>query len=400
MVLATSSVPKRFRVPRSTEADRGAGRSTLSRTGRSYPARRPRTTSGSRDPAPPALGRRAWLPPPDQGADQPLQEGRHELARRGLQRPRPTALPALPGRHARPDRRPRTRPHALVLFNTRYRKAAVTQFRADGFHVRDEDITRLSPLRGTTSTCSADTPSGSRRSSCGAGWLRLTFRIGSLAATGGTRYWARWENQNSTFATAQGLCEDPAPALAAPERDGIAAASTTTVGGIAYGLLTRSRREFTREQIWPLREALAVPPCMPELAGPPLPPRPQEPLRLCAVHIDTSGNLRFNEDLVADLIVGSPWNLAKMPQSALLIGFGAGRTRWPHPRLPPYSLPASTAPPPSPLLTPGSPRRGAIGMSIPDRLSRRAVVSGLSNPRAAAQLAWARPMNSHSTLSF
>ncbi|MFE3653318.1 Tn3 family transposase [Streptomyces sp. NPDC059152] len=35
---------------------------------------------------------------------------------------------------------------ALVLFNTRYMNAALTQLRADGFDVRDEDIARLSPF--------------------------------------------------------------------------------------------------------------------------------------------------------------------------------------------------------------------------------------------------------------
>nr|WP_244942777.1 transposase [Streptomyces inhibens] len=34
--------------------------------------------------------------------------------------------------------------NALVLFNTRYMDAAVTQLRADGFEVRDEDVSRLS----------------------------------------------------------------------------------------------------------------------------------------------------------------------------------------------------------------------------------------------------------------
>ncbi|CAG6393616.1 hypothetical protein SCOCK_210056 [Actinacidiphila cocklensis] len=36
--------------------------------------------------------------------------------------------------------------NALVLFNTRYLDAAVTQLRADGFEVRDEDVARLSPF--------------------------------------------------------------------------------------------------------------------------------------------------------------------------------------------------------------------------------------------------------------
>ena len=33
-----------------------------------------------------------------------------------------------------------------MLFNTRYMDAAVTQLRADGFEVRDEDVARLSPF--------------------------------------------------------------------------------------------------------------------------------------------------------------------------------------------------------------------------------------------------------------
>lgn len=36
--------------------------------------------------------------------------------------------------------------NALVLFNTRYMDAAITQLRADGFDVRDEDVARLSPF--------------------------------------------------------------------------------------------------------------------------------------------------------------------------------------------------------------------------------------------------------------
>ena len=36
--------------------------------------------------------------------------------------------------------------NALVLFNTRYMDAALTQLRSDGFEVRDEDVARLSPF--------------------------------------------------------------------------------------------------------------------------------------------------------------------------------------------------------------------------------------------------------------
>lgn len=51
--------------------------------------------------------------------------------------------------------------NALVLFNTRYMDAAVTQLREDGFDIRDEDVARLSRSYATTSTCSATTPSSS-----------------------------------------------------------------------------------------------------------------------------------------------------------------------------------------------------------------------------------------------
>jgi hypothetical protein len=36
--------------------------------------------------------------------------------------------------------------NALVLFNTRYMDAAVTQLRADGVDVHEEDVARLSPF--------------------------------------------------------------------------------------------------------------------------------------------------------------------------------------------------------------------------------------------------------------
>ncbi|MFB7082664.1 hypothetical protein [Streptomyces sp. NPDC056308] len=106
------------------------------------------------------------------------------------------------------------------------------------------------------------------RSSYRAGWQRLTFRISGLAATGGAGYWALWENQDATFATAQDIWENPAPALTTLETGGIAAASATAVGGLAYGLLTRKRHEFMREWVRPLHEALAVPLGMSELTDP------------------------------------------------------------------------------------------------------------------------------------
>jgi TnpA family transposase len=50
--------------------------------------------------------------------------------------------------------------HAVVLFNTRATAAAVTQLRADGFDVRDEDVASRRSS-GTTSTCSAGIRSSS-----------------------------------------------------------------------------------------------------------------------------------------------------------------------------------------------------------------------------------------------
>lgn len=53
--------------------------------------------------------------------------------------------------------------NALVLFNTRYMDAAVARLRAVGFDVRDRDVAASPHSCGTTSTCSAGTPSNYRR---------------------------------------------------------------------------------------------------------------------------------------------------------------------------------------------------------------------------------------------
>lgn len=204
------------------------------------------------------------------------------------------------------------------------------------------------------------------RSSYRAGWQRLTFRIGGLAATGGAS-WALWENQDPALATARDVWENPDPTLATLESGGIAAASAAAVGGVAYGLLTRKRREFMREWVTPLHEALAVPLGMSELTD------PRRYLHVprdfsdddAQIRIDVPTHMRFNEDLVADLIVKKlalenvsfTWRragndthvivkkrkvppkmlrlsdpgvreiLAKMPESAPLIGLGSGKKK-------------------------------------------------------------------------
>ncbi|MGW6744815.1 pRL2-11 [Streptomyces sp. NPDC055025] len=205
------------------------------------------------------------------------------------------------------------------------------------------------------------------RSSYRAGWQRLTVRIGGLAATGGTGYWVLWENQDSTVATARDIWKNPGPALATLETGGIAAASAAAVGGVAYGLLTRGRREFMREWVIPLHEALAVPLGMSEFTD------PRRYLHIprnfsdddAQIRIDVPTHMRFNEDQVADLIVKKlalenvsfTWRragndtyvivrkrkvppkklslsdpgvreiLAKMPESAPLIGLGSGKKK-------------------------------------------------------------------------
>ncbi|MFF7903785.1 helicase HerA domain-containing protein [Streptomyces sp. NPDC007920] len=205
------------------------------------------------------------------------------------------------------------------------------------------------------------------RSAYRAGWKRLTFRITGLAATGAGGYYALWENQDTTVATVRDVWENPGLAIAAAETGGVGLASALAVGGAAYGLATRKRREFTREWIRPLHEALAVPLGMSELTD------PRRYLHVprnffdddAEIRIDVPTHMRFNEDLVADLIVKKlalenvsfTWRragqdthvivkkrkappkmlrlsdpgvreiLAKMPESAPLIGLGAGKKK-------------------------------------------------------------------------
>ncbi|MEU5108430.1 hypothetical protein AB0H07_40280 [Streptomyces sp. NPDC021354] len=118
------------------------------------------------------------------------------------------------------------------------------------------------------------------RSAYRAGWQRLTFRISGLAATGAGGYYALWENQDSTIATVRDVWENPGPAIAAAQTGGIGLVSATAVGGVAYGLATRKRREFMREWVAPLHKALAVPLGMFGADRPaPLPPCPAQLLR-------------------------------------------------------------------------------------------------------------------------
>ncbi|MGW7410017.1 pRL2-11 [Streptomyces sp. NPDC054833] len=201
------------------------------------------------------------------------------------------------------------------------------------------------------------------RSSYRAGWQRLTFRISGLGAAAGGGWWG-WEHQETARAWWEN--RDAAP-IAALQTGGISAASAAAAGGLAYGLLTRKRREFMREWVTPLHEAIAVPLGISELTD------PRRYLHIprnfsdddAQIRIDVPTHMRFNEDLVADLIVKKlalenvsfTWRragndthvivkkrlappkvlrlsdpgvreiLAKMPESAPLIGLGAGKKK-------------------------------------------------------------------------
>ncbi|WP_069772168.1 helicase HerA domain-containing protein [Streptomyces sp. LUP30] len=142
------------------------------------------------------------------------------------------------------------------------------------------------------------------RSSYRAGWQRLIFRVSALGATGTTGYRALWENQDSTFATAQDLWENREATLATLETGGIGAGCAAAIGGIAYGLLTRKRRELMREWVVPLHEALVLPLRLPEQTD------PRRYLHIprnfsdddAEIRVDVPGRLNFSKDLVADLI--------------------------------------------------------------------------------------------------
>jgi hypothetical protein len=142
------------------------------------------------------------------------------------------------------------------------------------------------------------------RSSYRAGWQRLTFRISTLAVLGIGGYQAGWVHQDETVAAAREVWADPGPALAAVEPAGIAAASTAAAGTAAYLALTRKRREFQREWVIPLHEALALPLRLPEQTD------PRRYLHIprnfseddAVIRVDVPGRLDFSKDLVADII--------------------------------------------------------------------------------------------------
>ncbi|PIB05111.1 MULTISPECIES: pRL2-11 [Streptomyces] len=197
------------------------------------------------------------------------------------------------------------------------------------------------------------------RSSYRAGWQRLALRMTFLSAAGSGGWWT-WENQE----TARFWWEHRDATLQTLQPGGIGAASAAAVGGLAYGLLTRERRELMREWVTPLHLALAQPLGIAEQTD------PRRYLHVpknfsdddAQIRVDLPVHLRFSRDLVADLItqklalegVTFSWNpagrkphllvkktrkppkkaafkdasirdlVAKAPESAPVIGIGTG----------------------------------------------------------------------------
>jgi hypothetical protein len=93
-------------------------------------------------------------------------------------------------------------------------------------------------------------------------------------------------------------------ALATLQTSGIGAASVAAAGGLAYGLLTRERREPMREWVGPLHQALAIPLGIAEQTD------PRRYLHVpknfsdddAEIRVDLPVSLRFSRDVVADLI--------------------------------------------------------------------------------------------------
>ncbi|MEV0449782.1 DUF87 domain-containing protein [Streptomyces sp. NPDC050600] len=188
-----------------------------------------------------------------------------------------------------------------------------------------------------------------RRSSYRAGWRRLTVRVATLAACGGTAY---------------GYLHQPEAALEALTYGGPGAALAAAACGVTYRVKTRERRELLREWVTPLHQALAGPLGISEHTD------PSHYLHVpvdftdddAEIRIDLPAHLKFNRDQVAELVMQKlglqnasfSWRpagrdphvivkkkhrppaslalddrgvrdlLASVPESAPLIGLGAG----------------------------------------------------------------------------
>ncbi|MGW6557631.1 pRL2-11 [Streptomyces hydrogenans] len=191
-----------------------------------------------------------------------------------------------------------------------------------------------------------------RRSSYRAGWHRLTVRVTALAAAAGAAY---------------GYLHHPDAADAALTYGSPAAMLATVAGGVAYRVKGRERRELLGEWVEPLHQALADPLGISEHTDPAS--YLHVPLHFgdddAEIRIDLPLHLKFNRDQVAELVMQKlalqnasfSWRLAgrdphlivkkkdrpptslglddhgvrdllaSVPESAPLIGLGAGKKK-------------------------------------------------------------------------
>ncbi|WKU42613.1 pRL2-11 [Streptomyces sp. VNUA116] len=152
--------------------------------------------------------------------------------------------------------------------------------------IRRTDATFFKPGRRILPGTEGPVPRRSFR----AGWQRLAVRLSVLGAAGGAGY---------------GYWQEPAATLQALQYGGPGAGGVAVVGGLAYAVLGRERRELMREWVVPLHQALAGPLGIPEQTD----PRTYLHIPLnfsdddAEIRIDLPVSLHFNETLVADLIL-------------------------------------------------------------------------------------------------
>ncbi|MER7050058.1 hypothetical protein [Streptomyces jumonjinensis] len=136
-----------------------------------------------------------------------------------------------------------------------------------------------------------------------AGWQRLASRMAVGGAIGGSGYLTT-QDLDATERTVRELWENRDQVLATLETGGITAGSATAVGGIAYGVLTRERRELRREWVEPLHQALAGPLGIADQTdtGRYLHIPKNFSDEDARIRVDLPTHLRFSRDVVADVI--------------------------------------------------------------------------------------------------
>ncbi|RSO09661.1 hypothetical protein DMH18_16075 [Streptomyces sp. WAC 06783] len=141
------------------------------------------------------------------------------------------------------------------------------------------------------------------RASYQAGWQRLAVRLTVLGTVTETDYLAG-RHLEATLQSTRALWEEPQGVLRALQTGGIGAAGVAVAGGLAYGALTRERRELMRGGGVPLHQAPHRPLGMSEQTD------PRRYLHIpknfsdddAEIRIGLPAHLDFSRDVVADRI--------------------------------------------------------------------------------------------------